>query len=153
MTGKRQIENRWGIPFWELVKNFAEQGLSRFDTARALGYRPDSFCTMLSENPGKDPFDSSDRALGYLKDTGESLGHAVHRMAAQGMLATHIARVIGYRDACGLKRALKIRGIEVEFPVYKRAPKRARIAIGPNVSRGWPTWEQIYKMVETNGSQ
>lgn len=148
MSGKRQVEARWGVPFWKLVGDFAEQGLSRFDTARALGYRPDSFCTLLSGNPGKDPFDPSDRALGYLRDTGESLSQAVQRMAAQGMLATEIARVIGYRDACGLKRALETRGIEVQFPVRSKAPKRMSIGLGPNVSRGWPTWEQIDRIVQ-----
>ena len=53
-SSKRRIEARWGLPFWTLVKDFAEQGLTRFDTARALGYRPDSFCSMLAAHPKKD---------------------------------------------------------------------------------------------------
>lgn len=146
MSGRRQVEARWGVGFWVLVADFAAQGLSRFDTARALGYRPDSFCTLLRDNSKHDPFDESDRALAYLKDTGETLSQAVCRMAAQGMLATEIARVIGYRDACGLKRGLACRGIRAQFP-ERSTRKRKQAPREPGLSRGWPTWTQVDSIV------
>lgn len=151
MAGQRQIEARWGVPFWQLVADFADQGLTRFDTARALGYRPDSFCTLVREHPEHDPFDASDRPLGYLKETGETLSSAVRRMASQGMLATEIARAVGYRDACGLKRALKARGIEIEFP-QRSERRRKPVAREPALARGWPTWAKIYETTSSIGT-
>lgn len=153
MAGKRQIEARWGVPFWQLVADFAHQGLSRFDTARALGYRPDSFCTLVRQHPKLDPFDASDRPLAYLQETGETLSCAVRRMVSQGMLATEIARVVGYRDACGLKRALKARMIVVEFP-QRSLRHRKQSVREPGLYRGWPTWGRIDELLsrKANGS-
>lgn len=149
MPGKLQIEARWGTPFWQLVKDFADQGLSRFDTARALGYRPDSFCSMLCRNPCKDPFEGSNLPLAYLKATGEPFKEAVQRLAASGMLVSEVARTIGYRDAKGLRTALRVRGIEVQFS--PRQNKRKPRPREPGIYRGWPTWEQVYQMGKNNG--
>lgn len=143
MAGKRQVEARWGVSFWQLVADFAEQGLSRFDTARALGYRPDSFCTLLSENPGKDPFELANVPLSYTLDSGEPFLEALERMAAEGLSLSEAARVIGYYNHSGLQYAMRVRGIHVDFPGRRRKARKAVSPRGPNVSRGWPTWEQV----------
>lgn len=142
---RRRVTERWGLPFWELLKDFADQGLSRFDTARALGYRPDSFCTLLSAHPRKDPFEPSNKPLAYLRDTGETFGEAVERMAAAGMTVTEAALAIGYSCPSGLRHAMRARGIVVEFQRPVRKPKVKSVR-GPNITTGWPTWNQVYAM-------
>jgi len=141
---RRRVTERWGVPFWELLKDFADQGLSRFDTARALGYRPDSFCTLLSAHPRKDPFESSNKPLAYLRDTGETFGEAGERMAAAGMTVTEAALAIGYSCPSGLRYAMRTRGISVDFRRPARKRKNPSAGRGPNITKGWPTWERVY---------
>lgn len=137
------------MPFWDLLKDFADQGLSRFDTARALGYRPDSFCTLLTAHPLKDPFELSNKPLAYLLDTGEPFGVAVKRMAAEGMTITEAALAIGYKGPRGLRHAIEARGIVVEFRRLTRVPKIKRKP-ELNVTTGWPTWEKIYTICKVD---
>lgn len=148
MTGKRQIEARWGVEFWQLVADFADQGLTRFDTARALGYRPDSFCKMLAQNPKRDPFEPSSRALAYLRDTGENLREALERMAKEGRSWGYAARAIGYRDGSQLKRAAIHRGIIVQM--NSKHPGRPRVRPVPekrgDLTLNWPSWERVYEI-------
>ena len=148
MTGKRQIEARWGVEFWQLVADFADQGLTRFDTARALGYRPDSFCKMLAQNPKRDPFDASAIALAYLKDTGETMRQALERMAAEGRSWGYAARVIGYSQCDTLKRAALKRGIVVHM--NSKHPGRPRVRPVPekrgDLTLNWPSWERVYEI-------
>jgi hypothetical protein len=149
MSGKRQVEARWGVPFWQLVSDFAEQGLSRTETAKAIGYRFDSFSHLLAQNPSKDPFDSYVIAIQYLKDTGEGFREALERMSAEGRSWAYAARVIGYSDGARLKRAARSRGIIVEMNSSNTGRPRVRsktISRGPNVTTGWPTWEQVYAL-------
>ncbi len=152
MTGIRQIETRWGVPFWDLVADFADQGLNRSDTARALGYRVDSFCSLLSRNPGKDPFDCYVIAQAYLKDTGETMRQALERMAIEGRSWAYAASAIGYSDGSRLKRAAESRGIHVVMNSRHGRPRTRPIPLcrGPNVSQGWPTWEQVYKLTRAS---
>jgi len=151
VNGKRKIENRWGVEFWQLISDFADQGLTRFDTARALGYRPDSFCKMLARNPKRDPFDEFIRAQAYLKDTGETMRQALERMAAERRSWGYAATVIGYADGSALKRAAEARGIFVQMNSRHTGRPRVRPAFtvvsrGPNVTSGWPNWSEIYAM-------
>lgn len=148
MTRKREVEERWGVPFWQLVADFADQGLTRFDTARAIGYRPDSFCKMLAQHPKRDPFDASAVALAYLKDTGETIRQALERMAAEGRSWGYAARVIGYSQCDTLKRAAIKRGIIVQMNskhtgrprLHPVAQKRGDLTLN------WPTWERVYEI-------
>lgn len=148
MTGVRMVEARWGVEFWELISDFAEQGLNRFDTARALGYSPQGFCHLLSRHPSRDPFEPSSRALAYLKDTGENLRQALERMAAEGRSWGYAARTIGYSDGHALKKAARHRGIEVQM--NSKHPGRPRIHSAPqkrgDLTLNWPSWEKVYAM-------
>jgi len=148
VTTKRQVEEKFGKEFWQLIREFADKGYTRFDTARAIGYRPDSFCHLLSHTPGKDPFEPSARALGYLKDTGENLREALERMAKEGRSWNYAARVIGYARGQNLKKAAEHRGIFVEM--NSKHPGRPRIHPIPeprgDLTLNWPTWEKIYEI-------
>lgn len=147
MTGKRQVEARWGVNFWQLVSDFADQGLNRSDTARALGYRVDSFSKMLAQNPRRDPFEAFIVAQAYLKDTGETFRGALERMSAEGRSWSYAARAIGYVDGSRLKRAANARGVAVEM---NSRPGRPRLHAAPkkrdNFTTNWPTWEKVYAM-------
>lgn len=148
MTGVRLVEARWGVEFWQLVSDFAEQGLNRFDTARALGYSPKGFCHLLSRHPGKDPFDPASRSLAYLRDTGENLRQALERMSKESRSWAYAAKVIGYCDGHTLKKAAQHRGIAVEM--NSKHPGRPRIhPVAPkrgDLTLNWPSWDKIYAM-------
>lgn len=145
MAGKRQIEARWGVKFWQLVADFADQGLSRSDVAKALGYSRAGFYELLWDNPERDPFEDSNIVAAYVRDTGQSLRDAVTAMARSGYTGTEAAHAIGYADQWGLKRALAARGIVVEF---KRKHKRPRETPHISVTRGWPTWGKVKTICE-----
>lgn len=121
----------------------ARDGYGRSEVAREIGYRVDSFSKLLKQNPDKDPFPSVFLPANYYAETGEPFGAAVKRMAAQGMSAMQVALQVGYSNHTALKRALKARGIEVEFAKI-RAVKPGLVR-SPQVSRGWPTWAKIYE--------
>ena len=140
---RQRVAARWGLDFWQLIADFAYQGLSRFDTARAIGYRPDSFCTLLSAHPEHDPFDPSHKPSAYVCDTGEPFVEAVKRMADSGMSLSETARAIGYSSTRGLRHAMGVRGVVAEFKPGFRPPK-AKPKREPQITRGWPTWKQIY---------
>jgi hypothetical protein len=148
MTGIRLVEARWGVEFWKLVSDFAEQGLSRFDTARALGYSPQGFCHLLSRTPSKDPFDPSSRSLAYLKDTGENFRQALERMSLEQRSWAYAARAIGYSDGHTLKKAARHRGITVEM--NSKHPGRPRLHPVPekrsDLTLNWPNWSEVYAM-------
>lgn len=149
MSGKRQVEARWGVPFWRLIADFAEQGLTRSDTARAIGYRVDSFCQMLANNPNFDPFDDFIVAQAYLKDTGETMRQALERMAAEGRSWGYAARQIGYYNSHCLKRAALARGIVVEMNSKHTGRPRVRpVSKAKEVpfTTGWPSWEKVYAL-------
>lgn len=88
---QRGIEARWGLPFWQLVREFAEQDLTRNDTARALGYNTQAFHQLLARNPRLDPFEP----YGVLRALGEPLRDVVLRMAPR-FTVTQTARAVGY---------------------------------------------------------
>ena len=148
MTGKRMVEARWGIPFWSLVADFADQGLTRFDTARAIGYTEQGFCHLLSREPENDPFEPSSRSLAYLLDTGENLRQALERMAKEKRSWAYAAKAIGYSDGHTLKKAAIHRGIIVEM--NSKHPGRPRIHKTPekrgDLTLNWPSWERIYQI-------
>lgn len=148
MPGQRQIEARWGVPFWQLVADFADQGLPRSDVAKALGYHRDGFYDLLTRNPHKDPFDSSNIVAAYVRESGESFRAALERMAAAGMSKTAAAVAIGYADSWSLGRAMVARGVIVKFTPALGRPRIHPLPVerGPNVSSGWPSWSQVYEM-------
>lgn len=148
MPGQRQIEARWGVPFWQLVSDFADQGLPRSDVAKALGYHRDGFYDLLTRNPRKDPFESSNIVASYVRETGESFRAALERMAADGMSKNAAAVAIGYADSWSLGRAMIARGITVKFTPKLGRPRIHPVPVerGPNVTSGWPSWGQVYAM-------
>lgn len=148
MSGKRQVEARWGVKFWQLVSDFADQGLSRSDTARALGYRIDSFSKLLADNPQKDPFDAFIISIRYLNETGETLKTALERMAFEGRTWGYAARKTGYSDGHTLKRAAISRGWDIGLSSVIGRPRIRGTNKQKNTpfTTGWPSWERVYAM-------
>lgn len=148
MPGRRQIEARWGVKFWKLVSDFADQGLCRSDVAKALGYDRRHFYRMLEKNPDQDPFEQYNKAVVYLADTGETIGQALERMALEGRSWAYAAVVIGYSEGWVLKRAARDRGILTELhgrPGRPRSGER-KDPVDSDFTTGWPSWKQVYAM-------
>jgi AraC-like DNA-binding protein len=122
----RRVEERWGQPFWSVVAQFAEQGLSRKAVAQALGYAPNYFTQLLARHPEQDPFETFGNVLAYVKDTGEGFEAALRRMAAAGYHISRAAREFGYKRSDHLRTAMRLRGISVEFA---RCPRSARCKV------------------------
>ena len=121
---REEIEDRWGMDFWSLVRDFANQGLSRRQTGMALGYSWQHFHSILRKRPDADPFEEYGVIANYIRDTGESFGVAIRRMAAVGYTFAQAQREIGYCDNGNpLRYAMKVRGIDVEFSKVKAQPK------------------------------
>ena len=109
--GRKMVEERWGYPFWEVVRDFAEQGLDKAKVSRALGVNYNHLNALLNENPDRDPFPPSNRQISYLRDTGETFKAAVLRMHAAGVRVSYAARDLGFSDATALRRHLDSRGM------------------------------------------
>ena len=128
-NAKREaIESRWGMDFWDLLRNFAEQGLSRRQTAFALGYAWQHFHVILRNREDQDPFEEYGVVANYVRDTGEQFGAACRRMAAAGYTFSEAQREIGYcNNGNPLRRAMAIRGISVEFAKVVTKPKPEKV--------------------------
>lgn len=121
MSGPRQraISERWGVPFWDLLRDLAAQDLSRAGAARALGYESrterQNFYSLLARNPDKDPWPSSACIPAqYAIDSGEPFRAACERLAKTHTIS-QAAREIGYSDCGPFIHAMKSRGITVQF--------------------------------------
>lgn len=119
-----EIENRWGCDLWALISDFAEQGLSRAQTAKALGYSVPHFCAMLRDREDVDPFEAYGVVANYVRETGESFGEALRRMAAAGYTFAQAQREIGYCDNGNpLRYAMRVRGLNIQFRSLEARPK------------------------------
>ncbi len=112
---QRTVPERWGYPFWEVVRDMAEQGLSRAQVGKALGYQSRRFLELLREHPEHDPFEPSNIVMGYLLDTGEGFRAALERMARENYSLAAASRVIGYRNPQDLRANMEARGIDLVF--------------------------------------
>jgi len=101
-TKQREVEERWQQPFWEVVRQLAEQDLTRNDAARALGYSPCAFHQLLTRNPSLDPFEP----YGILRNLGEPLRDVVLRMAPK-FTVTETALAVGYSGTSAASRFRK----------------------------------------------
>lgn len=113
------------MPFSDLVRDFAAQGLSRRQAAEAMSIHYNHFTRILHRDG--DPFASPSVAKAYLERTGENMNDAIMRLAQTHTLAA-AARVLGYRNNSGLGKYLKAQGIEVQFKTYGVRPGQASIS-------------------------
>jgi len=124
---QRTVPERWGYPFWDVVRDMADQGLSRAQVAQAVGYRATGhFCKLLANNPEHDPFDSYGVPAAYVRETGESFRHALTRMHKAGYLLIEAAREIGYSSYQPLQYAMDVRGIDLVFKRREAVPKEKK---------------------------
>lgn len=117
---RNRVEQRWGYAFWEVVRDFAEQGLSRSKVSRALGVNYNHFNVLLIANPKHDPFPPSNKQLAYVQDTGEPFREAVERLQREGVRVRAAAWQLGFADASAFRRHLEGRGLGHYF--QKRDP-------------------------------
>lgn len=109
------VPQRWGYPFWDVVRDMADQGLSRAQTAKALGYRSRRFEVLLRNNPHLDPFEPRLVVATYIRDTGEGFRAALERMAAAHYTLAAASREIGFSTPEALAAAMRDRGVYVRF--------------------------------------
>lgn len=112
---QRVVPERWGYPFWDVVRDMADQGLSRAQTAKALGYRSRRFEVLLRNNPHLDPFESRLVVSTYIRDTGEGFRAALERMAAAHYTLAAASREIGFSTPESLSAAMRSRNVDVRF--------------------------------------
>lgn len=112
---RETVELRWGMPFWTLLNDFAEQGLTVAKTAKALGCNYATLYAILRKNPQSNPFPQKrSKPVEYTIDTGEPFKVAVLRLAETH--TQHAASVaLGYNNQWHFQRDLKRYGIEAEF--------------------------------------
>lgn len=147
---QNRISERWGIPFWDIVRDLEFQGLNRTQAAAALGMEKNGFTMLMRNNPDTNPWGSPNVVANFVRDTGETFRGALERMSREGYSINAASRAIGFSGrstSYGLVYAMKARGIEIDFtwvPPVKEKPKK--VDRGPNVTKGWPTWEKVYGM-------
>lgn len=149
---RRRIAERWGFPFWNLVWDLEAQSLNRFQAADALGMDRNGFTMLLRQNPGLNPWGSPNVVANYVRDTGEPFRDALLRMAAEGYSLNAASRAIGFAgwaSNAGLRYAMKVRGIQVPFQWVRPVKAKAHKPVDSNFTTGWPTWKQVYAMVDT----
>lgn len=136
---QRTVPERWGYPFWDVVKDFADQGLCRAEVAKAIGYTKQHFGKLLADNPEHDPFEPYGVPSTYVKDTGEGFRDALLRMQAAGYSLTKAAHEIGYSSYQALQYAMDVRGITLVFKrpePERKAPKAKRQKMAPKAKVG-----------------
>lgn len=111
MTTRKQIERRWGLPFDDLVRDFAEQGLTRKQTAQALGMTAPALSQLLIND---DPFPPLCRAVGYVRTTGETLASGIRRMAPD-LTVSQVAAEVGFSCPYTLRRWMRENGVSADF--------------------------------------
>ncbi len=148
MCTRKRVSERWGIPFWQLVRDIHAQDFNRAKAAAILGMDSTGFTAILRANPNENPWGSPNVVANYVRDTGEPFKDALLRMQREGYSLNAASLAIGFagnNSSYGLKYAMRVRGIDIKF---ERSPKdeRKKVDRGPDVTRGWPSWEKVYAM-------
>lgn len=124
VSHQQRIADHFGKPFWTVLREHAEQGLTRSQTAKALNMPPGALYQALARYPERDPFPPVVSIIQrYYLDTGETFRDACIRMAPTHLLS-EAARTIGYADVGPFRNAMHARGIYLTFPTRtsKRTP-------------------------------
>lgn len=147
---RKRVSERWGLPFWDIVQNICDMGFNRTKAAMIVGMERRGFNALLRETPEHNPWGSSNVVASYVRDTGESFVQALMRLQHEGHSYDSAARALGYVGkgaGTALKHAMKSRGLDVKFEwVRPKAAERKKTERGPNIQKGWPTWDKVYEM-------
>jgi hypothetical protein len=108
-----QIEARWGMPFSQLLEDLAEQDFSMRQAAIALGCNREALRVYVASME-RSPWAPREVAAVWLRQTGETITAAARRLAETHTIS-QAARVLGYYNCMGLRKALKVRGVTVQF--------------------------------------
>lgn len=143
------VSARWGLPMSAILRDLHAQDLTRKQAAEAIGMGYQNFAMMLRKHPDLNPWGTASVVTQYLQDTGESLGAALARLASEGYTLNAASKAIGFAKNSSLRYAMRVRGIEVNFPERKAKPKvpaRPRSA-----AVKWPTWAKVFAMTPDMG--
>ena len=117
---QRIIEERWGMEFWALVNDFAVQGLTRQQTAWALGMSPNGLSRLLINHPSRDPFPPMrTKAQGFSLFSDSTFKQKVLELA-KTMGLWRMANWFGYRSSSGMINAIRSYGFWEEFRMVRR---------------------------------
>ena len=158
---KKQVEEEYLEPFWDVVRGYAKDNYSWTTTARILGYHcPRTFKALMiregieidwpkhrtcnvKKNQGESSLIGQRKAIQaimnnpnsvaakYLQKTGESVFELVERLRHH-KTASEIARIAGWKRDRDLRDWLRKRGVVVTY--YKFIPT-------PPVGTGWQSSE------------
>ena len=151
---RKRISERWGRPFWDVVRDVHYQGFNRTKAALIVGMERRAFNALLRQNPSENPWGSSNVIATYVLDTGEPFVEALSRLQSEGHSYDSAARALGYAGkgaGTALKHAMQARGVEVKFEwIRPEAAIRKKSDRGPNMEKGWPTWEKVYAICKVD---
>lgn len=141
MSLRRDLENRFGIPFAELMQRFADIDFSRADTAAVLNVPLANLQKTLQRHG--DPFPAQSMSVRYRQETSGSLLTSACYLA-QSHTRSATARELGVSEG-GLRHAVKL-----TFYRRERREWRQHRATG-QPRRTSPTW-QTYEAFGVKGS-
>lgn len=141
MSLRRDLENRFGLPFVELMQRFADMDFSRSDTAAVLNVPLANLQKTLQRHG--DPFPAQSMSVRYRQETGGSLLASACYLA-QTKTRSATARELGVSEG-GLRHAVKL-------TFYRRERREWRQHRGTGQPRRIsPTW-QTYEAFGVKGS-
>lgn len=148
-----EVEEEFGMPFWDVVRGFAEDNYGCDTTARILGYtKPGSFRELIARhnkkidwpaqgscNAQKDrgPYSKERtenalharmnhegcKAMQYQSRTGETVLELIERIRKTHTI-TEVAHIIGYCESSPLRSWLNVRGLKIEFKKKTNLPPK-----------------------------
>ena len=141
MSLRKDLENRFGVPFAELMQHFVDIDFSRSDTAAVLNVALANLQKTLQRHG--DPFPAQSMSVRYRQETGGSLLASACYLA-QKHSRTATARELGVAEG-GLRHA-----VQLTFYRRERREGRQHRATG-QPRRISPTW-QTYEAFGVRGS-
>lgn len=111
--GIKEVEQRWGLPVEQLLLDLAEQHLSMRQAASAIGLNRERVRQLAAAMPNN-PWAPREVATLWEEISGETVVQTAKRMARDHTVA-EVARAVGYADCAGLKKHLRVAGVEIAF--------------------------------------
>lgn len=109
----QEVERRWGLPLHQLLSDLAEQDFSMRQAADALGCNRETL-RAYAASMDRSPWAPRDVAATWEQQTGETITAAARRLA-ETHTVSQAARALGYYNCSGLLKALRVRGVTVQF--------------------------------------
>lgn len=109
-----EIEDRWGLPLEQLLKDFADQFFTKAQTSRALGLNISVMCRFIGRM-AIDPFGHGLVIRAWVADTGLIFSEEMERLGQSGVSLARAAVQVGYASTSAFVDMLKSRGLRHHF--------------------------------------